>query len=144
MTTTPTAPTTIPEATPEMTPDPAPDPAGDLFSGRPARTGTCCRCRGSGQVERPYWLSSASGPIPGAPEDAISALVTGSAFISQATSEAHDLAVRAQRPVAFLFTNDTLVVVHPGDDPGEVADAWWLTFYGETYGETAAQTAARR
>ena len=93
-------------------------------------------CHGHGQVPVPRWLAPYS-EVPGAPEDAVTALVVGTASIFEATREANEIAARGGCPVAFDF-NGKLVVVRPGDDPELVARAWWIDFYERTPEESAA------
>lgn len=110
-------------------------PDSAWFDDRPVRIDVCDRCRGCGEVERPYALAMAQH-IKGAPNDAIRAMVIGSFGIWAACVEAAEIANRAYEPVAFEF-NDTCMVVRPGDDPDRVYRAWWRDTYGETPEETA-------
>jgi hypothetical protein len=103
----------------------------DLFDSRPTRTEVCPRCRGHGNVSVGYALHPSRDPIDGVPEGAIRAFVAGSFDVFYAAREAAELAQRAGRPVTFQCL-DHVVVVHPGDDPDQVAHAWWLRQYGET------------
>ena len=48
-----------------------------------------------------------------------------------ATKEAVELAGQSRSPLAFEFI-DHVIVVYPGDDPDQVARAWWMRQYGET------------
>jgi hypothetical protein len=111
----------------------------ELFSGRPSRSHVCHMCRGRGRVPDPYCLAPVPASlVPGAPPGAVTALVRGASSIFESTAEAAELARRSSRPVAFDFTGH-LVVVLPGDDPVQVARAWWLSCYGETPEESAAR-----
>jgi len=109
-----------------------------LFDERPTRTRTCPQCHGHGNVIEGYALAQGE-PIESAPKAAVYASVAGSFDIFTACKEAREIAKRADRPVAFDF-NDQVVVVHASDDPNQVARAWWL----KAYGETPEQTRARR
>jgi hypothetical protein len=76
--------------------------------------------------------------LAGAPPDSVTAIVLGSSSIFEATREASEIANRARRIVAFYFM-DRLVVAMPYDDHVQVAERWWLEFYGETYEESVAK-----
>jgi hypothetical protein len=110
-----------------------------LFDSRPDRTEMCPRCRGQGSVSMGYALHPSRDPIDGAPQGAIHAFVAGSFDVFYAAREAAKLAAHASRPVAFQCL-DYVVVINPGDDPDQVARAWWL----QQYGETPEATWARR
>lgn len=67
-----------------------------------------------------------------APADALICVVIGGACsIYEACREGAELAVLAERPVAFTF-NEHLVIVRPGVDPDAAAREWWKRAYGET------------
>jgi hypothetical protein len=110
-----------------------------LFDSRPARTATCPRCQGHGNVSIGYALHPSSDPIVGAPKNAIHAFVAGSFDVFYASKEAAALATSTRRSVAFQCI-DYVVILNPGDDPDQVARAWWL----QQYGETPEATWARR
>jgi hypothetical protein len=106
----------------------------ELFNSRPAKIKMCPRCRGYGNVDIGYALhpwDDRLSPINGAPEGAVRAFIGGSFDVFYAAKEAAELARQADRPVAFNCL-DHAVVVHPGDDPDQVARTWWLIQYGET------------
>lgn len=106
----------------------------ELFHSRPERMETCSRCGGHGRINVGYalhpWDDSLS-PLHGIPENAVRSFIGGSFDVFESTKEAAELARRADRPVAFECL-DHVVVVRPGDDPDQVARAWWLLQYGET------------
>lgn len=109
-------------------------PDTEWFDSRPTRTAVCPKCRGCGNVREEYALhpwNDQLSTIDGAPEGAILAFVGGSFDVFYAAREAGELARRANRPVAFQCI-DHSVVVHPIDDPNQVARAWWILQYGET------------
>ena len=108
-----------------------------LFDDRPTRSKTCPRCRGCGTVVESHALAPRER-FDGAPTDALLASVVGSFDIFTASREAVDLARRAGRPVAFEF-NGRVVVARDGDDPDEIARAWWQREYNETPEETFAR-----
>ncbi len=101
-----------------------------LFTDRPVVSRTCEHCGGCGTTRAPYALAP-GGPILGAPQNAICAVVIGSCHIFEASREASEIAKRSGRPVAFHFIDQT-VVVQPGDDPELWGRAWWIERHGET------------
>lgn len=67
------------------------------------------------------------------PEDAVVCKAYGGCTIFEACKEAVDVSLRnSLRPVAFAF-NGHLAIVRAGDDPDEVAKAWWQRAYGKTH-----------
>jgi hypothetical protein len=126
------------EMTTPMTQGPNPYVLTDLLTKRPVRSRDCPTCGGHGRVDDSYSLVSIEGPLPGAPGGAISTCVVGSSSIFKAAREAREIAESHDRPVAFDFIGD-LVVVLRSDDPEQVARAWWIGHYGETPEQTAAR-----
>jgi len=114
------------------------DPDDSL--GRPLRMRVCGHCGGSGQVKDPYWLRPADGHLHLIQEGSgqIRMHVVASAFIFEATREAHEIATQRQIAVVFDFLGRR-VIVRPEDQPDEVARQWWKDFYGQTYEESRAQ-----
>lgn len=100
-----------------------------LFSRRPIRTSPCPHCDGHGHITKSYCLSPYNRAISGAPGNAILAFVSRPVSIFVATHEAHELAMTAQRPIAFLFIGK-LVVVHPDDVPDTIGRSGWLEVHG--------------
>ena len=105
---------------------------------RPERLDTCACCNGRGTITRAYALEPADLVID-SPNEAIRALVVGSADIFTACREAVEIADRSREPVAFRFNGHTVVARH-GDNADELARVWWR----EEYGETPEETQARR
>ena len=106
----------------------------ELFLSRLEKTEACSRCEGHGRISVGYALhpwDDSLPPLHGIPENTVRVFVGGSFSVFESTKEAADLARQADRPVAFGFI-DHVVVVRPGDDPDQVARAWWLLQYGET------------
>ena len=106
-----------------------PDKVLHLFSGRPIRTSPCPQCKGHDRITELYCLSPYNRAISGAPANAILASVSRPVSIFIAVHEAHELAIAAQGPVAFLFIG-RLVVVHPDDVPVTIGRSWWMDVHG--------------
>lgn len=115
------------------------NPDRKWFDERPERTLTCPRCKGCGTITDGYALAPTDRAVLDAPNEAIRAYVRGASSIFDACAEAADIAKRSGEPVAFRFTDST-VVVKPGDNGDKVARDWWQ----RTYNETPEETAKRR
>lgn len=107
-----------------------------LFDGRKTRARLCWRCHGCGVVIEPFALAPSDNQLEDAPDRALCAIVVGASSVFVACHEAAEIAARANRPVAFEF-NGQLVVVNAGDDPDRIARAWWERQYGESPEESA-------
>lgn len=109
-----------------------------LFDERPPRTRSCSACH-AGAVPDPYRLAFRGTPVNGAPVTSVMAIVVGASDIRETVQEAHEIAIRAGRPVAFEFSGIP-VTVNSSDDLEQVWRAWWQ----QANGCTPEQTAARR
>lgn len=110
-------------------------------------TEPCARCGGTGNVQKrerfALWTPdeyasevkngslSVIDPKHDVPKDAYVCQVMGGSDIWGTCREAVDIAIRVDRPVAFLF-NDTIAVCRSDSDPEKVAREWWKRCYGKT------------